>query len=233
MITRLFKPLFSRTQITCENITLVDNNYIISEDRRVSQCFGDYCDNAVKSTCMNFDAFSFPSFSSDPTINNIELYKNHPSVLEIKSVHDNGLEFPFSYVSNMKSEIQNINTGKSSPINSVPSKIIKMNNIDNCIYSCTFPNELKFADITPLHKSGDRMTKNNYHPVSILSSISKISENILYNQLNTFFNGKLSKLQCGFRKGFSAQHCLVVRIEKWKKSIDQRKKCRNIPHIFE
>ena len=93
------------------------------------------------------------------------------------------------------------------------------NNIYNCIYSCTFPNKLKFA---PIHKSGDGVTKKNYRPVSILSSIPKIYENILYNQLNKFFNGKLSKLR-GFRKAFSTQHCLVVMIKKWKKSIDQRK----------
>ena len=179
---------------------------------------------------------SFPSYSSDPVIINIiEIYKNHPSVLKIKSVHDNGPKFSFSYISVqlMKTEIQNINTAKSSPINSVPSKIVKMNseyfadllcnNINNCIYSCTFPDKLKLADIIPTHKSGDRMTKNNYRPVSKLSSISKIYENFLYNPLNTFFNGILSKLQCGFRKGFSAQHCLIVMIEKWKKSIDQRK----------
>ena len=78
------------------------------------------------------------------------------------------------------------------------------------------------SDIIPTHKCVDRMTKNNYRPVSILSSISKIYEIFLYNQLNTFFSGKLSKLQCGFRKGFSAQHCFIVIIEKWKKSIDQR-----------
>ena len=83
------------------------------------------------------------------------------------------------------------------------------NNIKNCIYSCTFPDKLKLADIIPTQKNGDRMAKNNYRPVSILSSISKIYEIILFNQLNTFFNGKLLKLQCGFRKGFSAQHCLI------------------------
>ena len=32
----------------------------------------------------------------------------------------------------------------------------------------------------------------------------------------------LSKLQCGFRKGFSAQHCLIYMIEKWKKSLDNK-----------
>ena len=39
--------------------------------------------------------------------------------------------------------------------------------------------------------------------------------------MTTYLNGKLSKLPCGFRKG--GQHGLVVMIEKWKKSINQRK----------
>ena len=29
-----------------------------------------------------------------------------------------------------------------------------------------------------------------------------------------------SRYQCGFRKGYSAQHCLVAIIEKWKKNVD-------------
>ena len=36
------------------------------------------------------------------------------------------------------------------------------------------------------------------------------------------FAHKLSKFQCGFRKGFSAQHCLIYMIEKWKKSLDKK-----------
>ena len=30
----------------------------------------------------------------------------------------------------------------------------------------------------------------------------------------------LSKRQCGFRKGYNAQHCLLAMIEKWKKAVD-------------
>ena len=30
----------------------------------------------------------------------------------------------------------------------------------------------------------------------------------------------LSKYQCGFRKGYNAQHCLLAMIEKWKKPVD-------------
>ena len=33
----------------------------------------------------------------------------------------------------------------------------------------------------------------------------------------------ISKYQCGFRKGFSAQHCLLGMLEKQKRSVDQRK----------
>ena len=32
----------------------------------------------------------------------------------------------------------------------------------------------------------------------------------------------LSKYQCGFRKGFNAQHCLLAMLEKWKKAVDTK-----------
>ena len=41
-------------------------------------------------------------------------------------------------------------------------------------------------------------------------------------QLDIYFEHILYKFQCGFRKGFSAQHCLIYMIEKWKKSLDKK-----------
>ena len=38
--------------------------------------------------------------------------------------------------------------------------------------------------------------------------------------MQTYFDNLLSKYQCGFRKGFNAQHCLVRMIEKWKESVN-------------
>ena len=43
---------------------------------------------------------------------------------------------------------------------------------------------------------------------------SKLLKDILFDKV-------LSKYQCVFRKGFSAQHCLIKLLEQWKKSIDQ------------
>ena len=38
--------------------------------------------------------------------------------------------------------------------------------------------------------------------------------------MQTYIDDILSKYQCGFCKGFIAQHCLVSMIEKWKESVD-------------
>ena len=43
----------------------------------------------------------------------------------------------------------------------------------------------------------------------------------MYERLSKYFDNKLSKFQCGFRKGYSAQHCLAVMIEKWRKVLDK------------
>ena len=41
--------------------------------------------------------------------------------------------------------------------------------------------------------------------------------------MSSFFNQIFSKYQCGFQKGFSAQHCLLVMLEKPKSSNDKGK----------
>ena len=42
----------------------------------------------------------------------------------------------------------------------------------------------------------------------------------MFKQISEYFEPILSKFQCGFRKGFSAQHCLLAMLEKWKSAVD-------------
>ena len=64
-----------------------------------------------------------------------------------------------------------------------------------------------------------KLSKKNYGPVSILPTLSKVYERLIYDQLYPYFD-KISKFQCGFCKGLSVKQCLISMTEKWKKSLD-------------
>ena len=236
MFWKTVKPFFSEKKISNNHITLFDNNEIISDDDVIAETFNDFFANAVKNLNIHID----PEFLSktdgieDPIVKAVEKFKNHPSIVKIKEVNANMENFTFKCASiqEIEMEISKMNTSKSCPIDRIPAKIIKSNvnffttliqsNLNNSISRGMFPSNLKLADVTPAHKNGERQDKSNYRPVSILSPISKIYERILYNQLYNTFDDILSMSQCGFRKGFSAQHCLIVMLERWKKSIDRK-----------
>ena len=56
-----------------------------------------------------------------------------------------------------------------------------------------------------------------------LSNLSKNFERCIFKQRSKFFESTLSNHQCGFRKGLSTQQCLLVLLEKWKRSVDRSK----------
>ena len=65
----------------------------------------------------------------------------------------------------------------------------------------------------------DPLDKTNYRPISIIPTVSKILEIILFNQLR-FLNKLPSPLLCGFRKRYSSQYVLINLLQKWKKCLD-------------
>ena len=113
---------------------------------------------------------------------------------------------------------------KPSQVNDIPVKVIKENkdiiaffihyNFDNSLSSSTFPTALKYADVKPVFKKDDKADKENYRPISILPTLSKVYERLIYNQMYPYFDKLFPKFQCDFRKGFHAQHYLITMIEK-------------------
>ena len=85
-----------------------------------------------------------------------------------------------------------------------------------------FQKILKNANVSPVFKKGLRNGETNYRPVSTLPNTSKIHERLIDKQMSIFFDEILSQYQCGFRKGFSSQHCLASMLEKWREAIDNR-----------
>ena len=75
------------------------------------------------------------------------------------------------------------------------------------MHTGVFPDKLKQAQIIPIFKSNNRKSINNYRPISILPSISKILEKIVTKQLYEFVENQniISSSQYGFRSGRSTE----------------------------
>ena len=72
------------------------------------------------------------------------------------------------------------------------------------------------------YKNGDKSDCSNYRPISVLSTIAKILEKIVYNQLISYINENniLTNNQFGFRKSHSTTTSLKS-TNKWFLNIDK------------
>ena len=68
----------------------------------------------------------------------------------------------------------------------------------------------------------DPEDKTNYRQISVLPSLSKVYEKILYKQLNSFFETKLSPHLCRFRWRYSSTHlALSNTLFNWQNCLDK------------
>ena len=122
---------------------------------------------------------------------------------------------------------------KKSTSGNIPTKMLKLasgyalrpltNCINKCISTQIFAEELKLADIIPVFKKGDSTSKENYPPISLLPLISKIFEQILFEQMTQFAENVFSPKLCGFRKGYSTQYALAHLLRYWQHTLDNSK----------
>ena len=83
---------------------------------------------------------------------------------------------------------------------------------------------MKIADISPVFKKLDNISKDNYQPISGLSNFIKRFEKILFSQLNDYMGSKFSKYFTGFRKNQNRQNSLLQIIESWKSRLNNGSK---------
>ena len=170
--------------------------------------------------------------TDDQVTNTVNKFRTHSSIIMIKKQEKYDQSFSYGPVTydDVSKKVNTLDTTKASQQSDIPTNILKQNsdyfaeyfyeNINKCISKSIFPSDLKLADVTPVYLKKSKNSKDNYRPVSILFNIFKIYERCIYDQIQLFFDSFLSKYQCGFRRGYNAQHCLVKLIEKWKKSAD-------------
>ena len=96
--------------------------------------------------------------------------------------------------------------------------------INQSLANSTFPSLYKHSSIIPLFKSGCRSNINNYRPISLLATTSKIIEKLINIQIIEYFNANslFSKFQFGFRKLHDTQDANALLLENIYKYINEK-----------
>ena len=79
---------------------------------------------------------------------------------------------------------------------------------------------MKYANITPVYKAGDRSLASNYRPISILNLFSKLFESLVQNSLLNHTKHVIYDCQHGFQAGRSTATNLICYVDHLSKEIN-------------
>ncbi|KAL4100873.1 hypothetical protein QTP88_020902 [Uroleucon formosanum] len=190
--------------------TILTDNATLTEPHTIAQSIGQHFYSNSSNSSLNSD---FLKHKQEIETNNTHcIYKNqslgdilnepitlcelNTGLLGKKSNSCGSDKIPFIFLQNLP-----------------PSGILLLLKLFNQIWrSGTLPIKWKNAIITPIpKKNNDRFKPTGYRPISVLCSMSKLLEKIVYNRLYWFANkhNLLSPFQHGFRKHHSTTDCHV------------------------
>ena len=194
------------------------NNKKTTDPHVISNEFGTYFTNVGKNLAADiptpnktFDEF----FDTTPNINSMFMTPTDP--IEIQRI------------------IGALPNKTSKGIDNLSSKFIKQTKfeiikpiviiINKSLESGIIPAKMKIAKVIPLYKNKNPQHLNNYRPISLLPSISKILERVVHCRLNNFMsqNNLFYPSQYGFRKGRSTISAISEFTSDILKSLDQNK----------
>ena len=97
--------------------------------------------------------------------------------------------------------------------------------INQSLTTGIFPKKLKIAKVIPLHKKESVFLMDNYRPVSLLTSISKVFEKIVHIQVTNYFleNDLFFKSQYGFRAEHSTELAGLELVDRIHSELDKKK----------
>ena len=179
---------------------LYENSEFISDENDVAEVLNEFYINIVEQTTgetpVSFSANSESNSGSDDIHIITDRYENHPSTMRIKE-QMNGINTNFEFQQATEAEIASyltsLNPKRPPGYDKIPQKLARLSSdilsrpltmiINSGIGTHIFPEIEKIASVTTVYKSGDKLRKENYRPISILNVFSKVFERFLYNQL--------------------------------------------------
>ena len=193
---RFINTILNRDKKTDESPSYLEvNGSKISSEKDMADCFNNF----------------FTGIGSGLASKLPESKTNPLSFLEYSC---DGPCFDFLEVSNeiTAEVIKSSNIKKATGYDGISMRLIKDNMltlspvithmINLVVRTSRFPDSQKIARVRPLHKKGEKSNPNNYRPISILTSLSKITEKVLATQLRFYLenNDILIDSQYGFRE---------------------------------
>ena len=187
----------------------MEKGEIISGNIETAEVFNDYFVNIVKDLSIPeisvISSMNPSIIINDPIETIVQNFKEHPSIVKIKQHIVKTEMFSFQKVNEIQieNEIKELNSRKASGADGIPANILKetfdiLKSPLTQLFNVTvenqhFPNDLKYANVAPLHKKEENIDKKNYKPISILPSISKIFERLIFKQMTDFVENKISE----------------------------------------
>ena len=146
------------------------------------------------------------------------------------------MSFAFTLVAenDVLKHLSSLRTKNSAGIDGISVKLLKKISsalispltliINQSLVTGIFPDKLKIAKVLPLFKKDDHTLMDNYRPISLLTSISKLYEKVVFSQLYDYFrnNDLFYDSQYGFLKNHSTEYAAMELTDKVLKDIDER-----------
>ena len=112
------------------------------------------------------------------------------------------------------------------------AKVFAENVSANRLKESCFPDCSKVSSVVPVFKNvGDRSTAKNYHPVSLLSVVSKVFEKLVSNNIVDHLEkcGLFSNFQYGCRRSQSTADLLTVLSDRIARAFNRSGATRAVP----
>ena len=132
---------------------------------------------------------------------------------------ENGFAFQHIREEFIRKELCRLKTNKAIGLDKISARLLKdsvlapvlTKLLNRSLLSSTFPTIWKSGKVTALFKSGERCNPNNYRPISILPTVSKILEKAVHYQVYNYLLDKnfLMPRQFGIRPKLSTEDALT------------------------
>ena len=196
----------------------LENEKMITDDQSIAECFNNFFVNVGPNLSKKIKPQSGRSFKDYLTKNILSSF-NFSLVTE---------EQVLKIIQKLKPKSSHGHDGISTILlKYIACEILKTLTVIINQSLCTgiFPDKLKIANIKPIYKKDNPHIPDNYRPISLLPSLSKVFEKVVFIQLYDYFTGNelIYESQYGFRQLHSTELAALELTDKIYISLDNKK----------